>query len=796
MAVDTAQPKFETRLAVLVLEDSDIDAELLESHLAASAFSFEILRATDRQSFERLLACEPDVILADYSLPDFDGLAALEMATELRPNIPFIFVSGVVGEEFATDAMQQGAVDYVTKRNLRRLGAAITRAVGEARERLRRRQAEADLRASEAASRIALRAARLGGWDLNVLTGELIWDATCSDMLGVPPATRPTYDLFLQLLHPDDRGRVERAITRSVSLEGNSDFSDQFRVARSAGELLWLESIGSAIFENHVCVRFVGVIRDITAEKTAELALLNRTASLEASVEQQAIERDLLWRNSQDLLAVIGPDGRVRDITPSWERLLGTPRTDIVGRRLIDFASPHDKAAIGQALLSPRPGEVLQFECRLRHADGSYRWLSWTASPDDAGVVYANGRDTTEEKAAAERVRIVEEALRQSQKMEAIGQLTGGIAHDFNNLLAGIIGSIDVIGRRLEKRRYDDIDRFLDAATISAQRAASLTQRLLAFSRRQSLDVRPENVAEIIASMTELVANAVGENVQLSVETQPGTWLGLTDRNQLENAVLNLAINARDAMDNSGQLTISTANFSFREDDPQIDGLEPGDYVLVSVQDDGDGMSEDVIAKAFDPFFTTKPIGQGTGLGLSMVYGFVKQSGGHVNIVSKKGKGTRIDLYLKRAEAEAKTKPEGSETVSPDREAAGEVVLVVEDDPAVRMLVLEVIKDLGYNSIEAEDASSALPHLESEARIDLVVSDVGLPGLSGRELAELARRSRPGLPILFVTGYAQGAEHRDGYLDTGMHMLAKPFRSDELAGHIHTMLHADAPTAN
>jgi len=772
-------------LRILLLEDSDIDAELVEAHLSAGTIPFELVRATSRETFEQLLDTAPDIVLADYSLPGFDGLMALAITNQRHPDVPFIFVSGVVGEEFATKALQEGAVDYVTKRNLRRLRGAVSRAVAEARERLRRQSVESDLRASEAASRIALRAARLGGWDFSPISNILTWDQRCREMFGFTNEADVTYDVFLNMLHPDDRQRVHEAVQLAVTQWSHSEFSEQFRIITTTGDMLWIESTGSSIFEDGICQRFVGVVRDITSEKATQQMLLDKTASLQASVEQQAMERLLLWRNSQDLMVIVSRDGRVRDVTPSWGRLMGSSLHQILGRPLADFAHDYDVEALLSILKLERPH---QFEARLRHADGSYRWFSWTASPDDGGVIYANGRDITDEKASAARVREVEEELRQSQKMEAIGQLTGGIAHDFNNLLAGIIGSIDVIGRRLKKQRYDDLDRFLDAATVSAQRAASLTQRLLAFSRRQSLDVRSEDVARIIGSMDELLRGTMGENITLTARHAPDLWRGLTDSNQLENAILNLAINARDAMPNGGQLTISAENHT--RGSGSFERLEAGDYVLVSVTDTGEGMSEDIIAKAFDPFFTTKPIGQGTGLGLSMVYGFVRQSGGHVNIVSRKGEGTRIELYLKRAESEEIQ--QAQDMAIPHRRTAGEVVLIVEDDPAVRMLILEVVKDLGYESIEAEDAPSALPHLEADTRIDLMVSDVGLPGMTGRQLAELARQSRPKLPILFVTGYAEGAEHREGYLGSDMKMLAKPFRSDELATAIHTMLGGEA----
>lgn len=770
---------------ILLLEDSDIDAELLETHLAAGNFTFEIERATSRAAFERLIGNEYDAILADYSLPDFDGLAALELSQRRQPLTPFIFVSGVVGEDFATNALLQGAVDYVTKRNLRRLHSAVSRAVMEARERRRSQQIEADLRASEVGSRIALRAARLGSWEFSPPTGHLSWDQKCRAMFGVGPLVELDYPFFLEMLHPDDRERVHRAIHRATSQPTSADFAEQFRIITPQGDLSWIESTGSAIYENGVCQRFLGVVRDITGEKKAELALLDRTASLQASVEQQAMERHLLWRNSQDVLAVIGPDGRVRDVTPSWMRTLGDAVENVLGRPLLDWVHEDDRAATRSTLDNAEPTISVQFENRLRHVDGSFRWFSWTITPDENGVIYGNARDTTEEKAAGERMRQVEDALRQSQKMEAIGQLTGGIAHDFNNLLAGIMGAIDVIGRRISKQRYDDLDRFMDAATSSAQRAAALTQRLLAFSRRQTLDVRPVDVAAVISTMEDLLHRTLGENIGLEVHSPADLWRGLTDSNQLESAVLNLAINARDAMPRGGNLRVQTANVQIGPFQGR-DGLEAGEYVLVSVADDGEGMTQEVINKAFDPFFTTKPIGQGTGLGLSMVYGFVKQSGGHVNIVSEPGKGTKIELYLRRALA-----PLPQQAAFPQRDsrpADGERVLVIEDDNAVRMLIVEVLEDLGFAVMEAEDADTALPHIDGTGRIDLIVSDVGLPGLNGRKLAEIAREKRRGVPILFVTGYADGVQDREGFLDEGMDMLAKPFQNDEFAARVNAML--------
>ena len=382
-----------------------------------------------------------------------------------------------------------------------------------------------------------------------------------------------------------------------------------------------------------------------------------------------------------------------------------------------------------------------------------------------------------------------EAALRQSQKMEAVGQLTGGIAHDFNNMLSGIIGSLEILKRRIASGRMDDMQRFMDAAWTSATRAASLTQRLLAFSRRQSLDSKVTDVNALVASLEVLLRRTVNEQSSLVLQLAPRLPCGIVDANQLESALLNLAINARDAMPEGGVLTVST-------DSIEVDargkfaslGLAPGRYVAISVSDTGVGMEPELLERAFEPFFTTKPLGQGTGLGLSMVYGFAKQSGGQARILSTPGAGTSVTLYLpatdKRPLDDLRQPAQGVGA------GEGESVLLVEDDASVRMLIREVLQELGYHPIEAAEPESALPILGSDQRIDLLISDVGLPGMSGRQLAEFARKHRPGLPILFITGYAENAAIRAGFLGSNMAMIMKPFPIDCLAAKIGEMMRA------
>ncbi len=508
------------------------------------------------------------------------------------------------------------------------------------------------------------------------------------------------------------------------------------------------------------------------------------------------------------LIAFVDRDERYRFCNHAYQDWFGIPPDEIIGRRIADMLSAEDYAARADGLHRALAGETVRLELPWPHRDGrrrdaEIRYLPRIDPEGRVDGVHLFALDVTErrrtEELLSERVaertaaleaemaarNAAEAALRQSQKMEAVGQLTGGIAHDFNNMLTGVIGALDITRRRLAAGRTDGLDRFMDAATQSAQRAAALTARLLAFSRRQSLDSRPVDVNALLGSLEELLRRTLHENIALTV-VAGDVSAAVTDANQLENAVLNLAINARDAMPDGGQLTVETrmaeldAGYAARR--PEV---EPGRYVVLSVTDTGVGMAPELVEKVFDPFFTTKPIGQGTGLGLSMVYGFARQSGGQVRIHSSPGEGTTVSLFLRAGEAAA---PAEAPHAGPAPEGDGQTVLLVEDDPSVRLLVRDVLEELRYLPLEAEEAEGAMAILRSDRPIDLMVSDVGLPGMNGRQLAEVARQHRPGLPILFVTGYAENAAIRAGFLGTGMGMIAKPFAVADLSAKIREML--------
>jgi PAS domain S-box-containing protein len=620
---------------------------------------------------------------------------------------------------------------------------------------------------------------------------------------GLPSdATHESHEDWLRRLHPEDREATEKKFRDAVTAK-IGDYTVQYRIIRpSDGEVRWI-SVKSTIERdaNGRAIRLVGAHTDVTEQVMAEQALRQseerfRTladqlaelnATLAQRVEEKTRERDRIWNVSQDLLVVADRGGVWRTVNPAWTRTLGWSEAELLNRTSEWLEHPDDEGITRAEVRKLRKaGTTVRFESRFRHKDGSYRWLSWTGV-SDVEHNYAVGRDITAEKAAAERLKATEEALLQSRKMEAVGQLTGGIAHDFNNLLTGIVGSLDLLQTRLNQGRTDNVARYINAAMTSANRAAALTHRLLAFARRQPLIPKSVDANQLIVSLEDLLRRTIGETIDLSIVAADDLWGTLCDPNQLESALLNLAINARDAMPDGGKLTISTANARLDGVAADTPALLPGDYIRIDVTDTGVGMSAEVAARAFDPFFTTKPIGQGTGLGLSMIYGFARQSNGHVTIDSKLKQGTSVKLYLPRHRGDAATGPEPAVKAA-EHAATGETVLVVEDEPVVRAVILEMLQEQGYRTREAVDGPAGLRILRNPERIDLLVTDVGLPGMNGRQLADQARETRPDLKILFITGYAESAAIADGFLQPGMEMITKPFDLDNLSQRIRSMV--------
>src|SRR5476649_2386088 len=589
-----------------------------------------------------------------------------------------------------------------------------------------------------------------------------------------------------QIVHPEDVPGAVAAWTKAIG--SGEAYEVEFRLRRADGAYRWyLARAVPARDEQGNIIRWIGTNTDVHDQKliAGELAELN--ATLAQRVEEKTRERDRIWNVSQDLLVVAYRSGVWRTVNPAWIRTLGWSEAELLGRTSEWLEHPDDGGLTRAQVNNLIRGDLtVRFESRFRHKDGSYRWLSWTGVPDQDRI-YAVARDVTAEKAAAERLKATEEALLQSQKMEAVGQLTGGIAHDFNNLLTGIVGSLDLLQTRLNQGRTDNFARYINAAMTSANRAAALTHRLLAFARRQPLIPKGVEVNQLVVSLEDLLRRTMGETIDLQISVKDDLWFTLCDPNQLESALLNLAINARDAMPDGGKLTISTKNARLDGVTADTPALLPGDYICIDVTDTGTGMSAEVAGRAFDPFFTTKPIGQGTGLGLSMIYGFTRQSNGHATIESRLGQGTSVKLYLPRHHGDVAAE-QASAVKAAEHAATGETVLVVEDEPVVRAVILEMLEEQGYRTLEAVDGPSGLRILRANARIDLLVTDVGLPGMNGRQLADQARESRPGLKILFITGYAESVAIADGFLQPGMEMITKPFDLGNLSRRVRAMV--------
>jgi len=584
---------------------------------------------------------------------------------------------------------------------------------------------------------------------------------------------------FSRFYTPEERARdIPRIALETAEREGRF-LAEGWRV-RKDGTLFWASVVIDPIRDPAgELVGFAKVTRDLTDRRAADEAL------------RQSEERFRLLVQSVTDYAIymLSPEGLVSSWNAGAERFKGYAADEIIGEHFSLFYPEEDRrAGVPDAALETarREGGFEAEGWRVRK-DKSRFWASVVIDPikDEHGELIGFTkvtRDLTEKRA-------VEEQLRQSQKMEAVGQLTGGLAHDFNNLLTGISGSLEMMQMRLAQGRTADFDRYFIAAQGAVKRAASLTHRLLAFSRRQTLDAKPTNVNRLVSGLEELVRRTVGPAVQVELVGASGLWTTLVDPNQLENAILNLCINARDAMPDGGKLTVETANKWIDERAARQHELPVGQYVSVCVTDTGIGMSPKLIEKAFDPFFTTKPLGEGTGLGLSMIYGFARQSGGQVRVYSELGQGTTMCIYLPRHDEEADRDEDTTISASAVATGEGEAVLVIDDEPIIRMLIAETLAESGYAVIEAPDGPAGLKVLESSARIDLLITDVGLPGgMNGRQVADAARLTRPDLKVLFITGYAENAVIGSGRLEKGMFVLTKPFPIQTFAGRVREII--------
>jgi len=792
-----------TEITLLLIEDSPHDAELIELVLQRSGYRAEATRVSDEAGIRNELSQRRfDVIISDLALEALSGAIALQIASDLAAETPFIFFSGVVGEAHAVEMMRLGATDYVLKQNLALLPKAVGRAVAEVYERSERRRVEAQLQTVALRSRLAIDAAQMGLWDMEMATRMIVWDKRSRELLGLPTVERMSLDDYLERCHPDDRGYLRQAIQQATSSPDDADYHVQYRVLLSDGGIRWLSTRGRAVFEQGKCTGFMGVMMDITSERLATQALQEQNEILGESIEARTRERDRTWDVSRDMLAVCFLDTRLVSLNPAWEETLGWKSDALINRPLADFSHPDDVGPLRQLAARMAQGEVTyRFTNRMRHADGEWRWISWTAVPDGCRA-YIAGRDIThdiavvDELAAAniklreqieERERM-EATLRQMQRMEAIGQLTAGVAHDFNNLLVVILSNAALLHRDIALQSADGLRQRIENIREAGERGAKLTGQLLAFSRRQQLEPKALNPNDTIRGMETLLQTTLGSTIQVEADLQQDVHHTLADPTQLELIILNLIINARDAMPGGGLLRVTTRNHTLTGTPRRPEDPEPGDYIALSVEDTGIGMTPDVLAKAFEPFFTTKEVGKGSGLGLPQVYGFAKQTGGGASIVSQPGAGTVVTVYLPRLgeTQDAEQASDGGEAA--ERDQAPSTVLLVDDDNGVREVTSIMLEDLGLKVLQASNGQEALDIVCADTPIDILLTDFAMPGMNGAELAQAVRDRLPTLPVIFVTGYAE----LDAFDIGNAQVLQKPFRERELAERI-ARAHAACP---
>ena len=716
----------------------------------------------------------------------------------------------------------------------------VGRLVAIGRDITERRQAEQLLAVGEERLRLALEATGLVGiWDWDLQSDLVTADATLAGIYTVDPAWAargaPLAE-YVRHLHPDDMAGFRTELDRVLA--GAAPFASEYRLLQADGSVRWVLARGAIMRDTRGApVRFLGASVDMTERKQAEIRqafLLELSDRLRALTHPQAIMAGAAAVLGRHLAAaqvghgLVQPDdvtillepGYVDGVEPLAGRYpLEVFGADAVARQRQGLAIVFDdilsapscdptawdataRAVVSVPLLRDgrfraslyvihtRPHAWSTQELTLIEDVAARTWDAVERAQAEAASRDANEMLERRVIAALAEQEKVEETLRQAQKMEAVGQLTGGLAHDFNNLLTGITGSLELLEARLAQGRTADLGRYVDAALGASRRAAALTHRLLAFSRGQTLDPRPTDVNRLVAGMEDFIRRTAGPMVEIEVIGADGLWPALVDPNQLENALLNLCINARDAMPSGGLISIETANVWLDQQTAE-QGLPPGQYLSLSVTDTGTGMTSEVMARAFEPFFTTKAPGQGTGLGLSMIYGFARQSGGQVRVHSAPDHGTTICLYLPRHLGAAGA---GDAVVGPAataRSGEGGAVLIVDDEPVVRMLVAEVLTDLGHHAVEAADGAAGLEVLRSGARIDLLITDVGLPGgMNGRQLAEAARDLQPDLKVLFITGYGESAALGEGHVDPDVRVLTKPFPLETLIGCIRELIEA------
>jgi PAS domain S-box-containing protein len=762
-------------LRILILEDVPMDAELVEYELGRSQVPFTTRCVNTREDFlAELTGFQPDLILSDYSLPGFDGMTALALAREIAPTVPFVIVTGSVNEETAVGCMKAGATDYLLKSNLARIGPAIEGALARSRMRAEQSRAEAALRRSEA--------------NLRAIFNNSLQCFVLVDRDGTIKAFNRTAGLWTERLLGRtlrEGDRIEAFIPQAAegftrALAGELLMSEQ-PVRDLAGTEHWFETTSAPVVDD--AGQIIGVClnaRDVGERKLAERALR----------ESEARYRDL-FDNASDLVCITTAEGGFQYVNKAWTELTGYSDGELKRLCFEDVVHPDSLELYRAVSRRVREGQTVErVELVLLTGSGAQITLdgNLSATPNDGRPLLVRGiyRDVTERKR-------VEEQLRRAERMQSAGRLAGGVAHEVNNMMTGVLGFSHFLLKSLapDDPRRAEVQEIIKAGT----RASDVTRQLLAFTRQQILRPEPLDVNLVLEKMSRLLRRSLGEEHQLVFNLAPDAGLIRADGAQFEQVLVNLLLNARDAMTGTGRVTIATAlvtlDESYAQRHPDI-SIPSGTYLLLSVSDTGCGMDGVLQSRIFEPFFTTKPTGQGTGLGLSTAYGIVKQSGGFIWVYSEPGLGSTFKIYLPRADS-AQAPPE--ERISASVIQGGrETILVVEDEEMVRSLACRGLRALGYTLLEAGNGTQALRILAERAmEIDLVVSDVVMPEMGGRELGQRLQLLEPALPILFMSGYTGEDVIRRGLLEAGSPFLQKPFSTDALARKVREMLDGVAP---
>ncbi|MGH7519332.1 MAG: PAS domain S-box protein [Gemmatimonadales bacterium] len=765
------------QLRILILEDMPMDAELMEYELGRASIPFTARRVETREAFLSALdEFAPDVILSDYTLPRFDGMTALALARERVPSTPLLIVTGSVNEETAVGCMKAGADDYLLKGNLSRIGPAIEAALARQRLQAERARSESALRRSEA--------------NLRAIFENSLQCFVLVDRKGTVQAFNRTADEWLRKLRGRRLREGERiseflpgtSATLTAAQEGEVH-RREWAIPDLEGELRWFETSDVPIVDDAgqvigVCLSAVNIDERKHAEHTLR--------------ESEARYRDL-FDNASDLVCMTDLGGSFVYVNRAWHDATGYSDEELRRMRLADLVQPEQYASLADAYARVLAGETVgHLDLAFLTRGGSAIAVEGSASSviKDGNPVMVRGiwRDVTERKR-------VDEQLRRAERMQAAGQLAGGVAHEVNNMMTGVIGfgSFLLRGLELDDPRRADVEEIMKAGN----RAADVTRQLLAFTRQQFR--RPEvlEVNPVIAGIERMLRRSLSDDHELVLRLRNGAGRVRVDRGQLEQVLVNLVLNARDAIEGRGRLSIETdrvmidADYAGRHELVTVPG---GPYVLLAVSDTGCGMSPEVQARMFEPFFTTKPVGQGTGLGLSTVYGIVKQSDGFVWAYSEPGRGTTFKIYLPEATLPAPAVRPGA--TNGDLQGAGETILVVEDEAMVRGLAVRCLTEHGYRVVEARTSGEALAYVEGNpGTVNLVLSDVVMPMMGGRELSQRLTRVAPALPVLFMSGYTGEDVVQRGLLDAGAPFEQKPFSPESLARKVREMLDAVRPAA-